>query len=109
MDTVVVDTPDGEVEALAANTAWLRTRGLMLREPQPIALVWPETGKRSVHTFFCGSALDVVWVSGGTAMGVSTVGRRSVSEPYLADTVVEAPEGKFAGIEEGDDVDVVDV
>jgi len=106
MDTVVVDTPNKDFKALVADTAWLRTRGLMLREPQSIALMWPKASKRSVHTFLCGSPLDVVWVSGDTVMRVSTVQHRAVSEPAIANTIIEAPAGNIEGIEPGDTVKV---
>jgi uncharacterized membrane protein (UPF0127 family) len=89
-----------------ADTAWARTRGLMLCEPAPIALVWGSIASRRVHGMLCRGTLDVAWVAGGSVSAVETLEPWTLSGSHKCRIIIEAPVGSLDILDEGDPVEL---
>ncbi len=79
---------------------WARARGMIANEFRDFdAMIFPRC--RSIHTFFMGQALDVIFLdASGRVLGVHPGVRpwRIVMGPPGAATVIELPPGTLCGI-----------
>jgi uncharacterized membrane protein (UPF0127 family) len=89
-----------------ANTMCSRTRGLMLRDPAPIALVWDSIASRRVHGMLCWGTLDVAWVAGDRVTAVEKLEPWTLSGSHECEIIIEAPAGSLDGLETGDPVEL---